>query len=283
VLILLTGSNGFTGKHFEKLAKSYGHNVVCLRADLLDVAALQKEISDISPSAVVHLAGISFVAHANNTDFYNVNVVGTTNLLSSLTQLADTPHCVLIASSANVYGNAITNPIDETLIPSPVNHYATSKLAMEYMARTYSDRLPIVIARPFNYTGVGQDPNFVIPKLVNHFARHESAISLGNLHVEREYNDVRFVCESYLRLLDKGEPGQIYNICSDQPYTLHHVIEILSSLAGYRIDVNVNPAFIRANEIHRLCGSPIKLNRCIGESKRFQLVDTLKWMLQNAH
>ncbi len=281
MLILLTGSNGFTGKHFEKLANSCGHIVVCLRTNLLDAAALQKEVSDISPCAVVHLAGISFVDHANIAYSYAVNVVGTTNLSGSLIQLSKVPRCVLIASSANVYGNATTSPIDETLVPSPVNHYATSKLAMEHMARTYADRLPIVIARPFNYTGVGQSPNFVIPKLVNHFAQHESTISLGNLHVEREYNDVRFVCESFMRLLDKGEPGQVYNICSNLPYTLHHVIEILSSLAGYRIDVNVNQAFVRANEIHRLCGSSNKLDQCIGDIKRFQLIDTLKWMLEN--
>ncbi len=282
MLILLTGSNGFTGKNFATLAKAYGHDVVSLRADLLDVPTLNKEISDINPSVVVHLAGISFVAHANDPEFYAVNVVGTANLLSALTQLSDVPRCVLIASSANVYGNATMYPIDETLSPSPVNHYATSKLAMEYIARTYFDRLPIIITRPFNYTGVGQDANFVIPKLVNHFAHNEPAISLGNLHVEREYNDVRFVCEAYMRLLEKGESSQIYNICSNRPYTLQHVIETLSSLAGYSIDVNVNPAFVRANEVHRLCGSPSKLDRCIGDIKRFELVDTLRWMLQNA-
>jgi nucleoside-diphosphate-sugar epimerase len=169
------------------------------------------------------------------------------------------PTCVLLASSANVYGNCIETPIVESQAPSPVNHYAASKLAMEHMALTYQDRLPVVICRPFNYTGPGQHINFVIPKLVDHFARQADHVSLGNLHVEREFNDVQMVCSAYLALLHCGSPGEVYNVCSGQPYTLSSVIEELTQLSGHQIRVEVNPMFVRANELHRLCGSPAKL------------------------
>src|SRR5690606_29793103 len=136
------------------------------------------------------------------------------------------PRSVLLASSANVYGNTECSPIAETQPPAPVNHYAMSKLAMEHMARTYADRLPLFFTRPFNYTGPGQDASFVIPKLVTHFARRAPAVELGNLDVEREFNDVRFVCEAYLSLLQKAVPGEVYNICTGAPLTLRAVIDL---------------------------------------------------------
>jgi nucleoside-diphosphate-sugar epimerase len=139
--------------------------------------------------------------------------------------------------------------------------------------------LPIVITRPFNYTGPGQAPQFLIPKLVSHFARRAPAIELGNLHVEREFNDVRMVCDAYLALLAHGVPGEAYNVCSGQPYTLQHVIGVLSDITGHKLDVQVNPAFVRANEVHRLCGSPRKLSVCVGDLSAYGLANTLQWML----
>jgi nucleoside-diphosphate-sugar epimerase len=228
----------------------------------------------------VHLAAISFVGHADDTAFYEVNVVGTMNLLSAVTTLPVMPAKVLLASSANICGNCDASPIAESQPPAPVNHYAMSKLAMEHMAMTFADRLPIVITRPFNYTGPGQAPQFLIPKLVSHFARKADRIELGNLHVEREFNDVRMVCDAYLRLLDKGVPGQAYNVCSSQPYTLQHVISTLEQITGHHMRVQVNPAFVRANEVHRLCGSPAKLIEAIGPQLQHDLPDTLSWMLK---
>ena len=257
--ILLTGSDGFTGRHFANLAQSMGHTVLPLKADLGDTDALRQEVLETAPQAVVHLAAISFVGHPDNTSFYAVNVIGTMNLLAALTQLPRTPGCVLLASSANVYGNCEMSPITETQAPAPMNHYAMSKLAMEHMSRTYADRLPLNITRPFNYTGPGQAANFVISKLVGHFARRAQTVALGNLHVEREFNDVQMVCSAYLHLLDCGVPGETYNICSGRPYTLQHVIDVMTRISGHPIDVVVNPAFVRANEVHRLCGNPGKL------------------------
>lgn len=277
--ILLTGAAGFTGRLFRAAAESAGHRVLPLQVNLTDKAALAAKLPEVQFEAVVHLAAISFVGHADDTAFYGVNVVGTTNLLALLAALPTQPRCVLLASSANVYGNCEASPITEGQAPAPVNHYAMSKLAMEHMAWTYLDRLPIVVTRPFNYTGPGQAPQFLIPKLVSHFARRADRIELGNLQVEREFNDVRMVCDAYLRLLDKGVPGQTYNVCSGQPYTLQHVIATLERITGHRMDVQVNPAFVRANEVHRLCGSPDKLLGCTGPLPAYTLEDTLRWML----
>lgn len=258
--ILLTGRDGFTGRYFAELARSNGHEVVPLTADLTDREALQREVLGTVPDAVLHLAAISFVGHADDKALYAVNVLGTMNLLAALAQLPQAPNRVLLASSANVYGNCGVSPISESQPPAPVNHYAMSKLAMEYMSRNYADRLPVVISRPFNYTGPGQALNFVIPKLVDHFARRAPSIDLGNLHVEREFNDIQMVCHSYLQLLQHGVSGETYNVCSGQPYTLQHVIDTLARMTGHQMRVEVNPAFVRGNEVHRLCGSPAKLN-----------------------
>lgn len=279
--ILLTGANGFTGRHFTVQAELAGHKVVPLNVDLRDLTAVLANVMVAEYDALVHLAAISFVGHADNAAFYAVNVVGTTNLLQALVTKGIAPQCVLVASSANIYGNCDVSPILETQPPAPVNHYAASKLAMEHMARTFADRLPIVITRPFNYTGPGQGANFVMPKLVDHFARRAPRVELGNLAVEREFNDVRIVAEAYLGLLAHGKPGEVYNICTGKPYTLQNIIDTLSDLTGHQLEVQVNPAFVRANEVHRLCGSPEKLVNCVGPLANTQLDDTLQWMLGN--
>lgn len=277
--ILTTGLSGFTGRHFKQVAEASGYTVVPLSADINDKFAVINEVASVKPEAVLHLAAISFVGHVDDAAFYDVNVIGTTNLLAALALSPTKPHRVLLASSANVYGNCETSPVSELQPPAPVNHYAMSKLAMEHMALTYADRLPLVITRPFNYTGPGQASQFLIPKLVHHFKTKAPKVELGNLHVEREFNDVRMVCDSYLRLLKNGEPSQVYNVCTGKPYTLQHVIDLLVRITGNHLQVEVNPAFVRANEVHRLCGNPAKLEACIGPIESPTLEDTLAWML----
>ena len=280
--ILLTGAFGFTGLFFKAQAEAEGHILVPLQADLTDKAAVAAQVAAAQPDWVVHLAAISFVGHQDDAAFYSVNVMGTMNLLAALSKLPVRPHCVLLASSANVYGNCDVSPISESYPAAPVNHYAVSKLAMEHMALTYADRLPIVITRPFNYSGPGQGPQFLIPKLVSHFARKAESIELGNLHVEREFNDVRMVCDAYLRLLENGVPGQTYNVCSGLPFTLQHVITTLEKITSHSMQVKVNPAFVRANEVYRLCGDPAKLKTCTGPITLPTLSETLNWMLQES-
>ena len=283
--IAVTGAQGFTGRVYCERARKAGHVIIPIAADLNDEAALGNAMRDAAPDALVHLAAISFVGHADAEAFYKVNVIGTMNVLAAAANLTTRPGKILIASSANIYGNCTHSPIAEETPPAPVNHYAASKLAMEHMARTFGERLPLIIARPFNYTGVGQAPNFVIPKIVDHFRKSLPTIELGNIHVEREFNDVRMIADAYLALLAHGPAGETFNICTGHAHTLQSVIAHLEKLTGHRITIAVNPAFVRANEVHRLCGSPEKLNSFLTATQQTilqpSLTETLAWMVQD--
>lgn len=277
--LLITGVDGFTGRHLSVAAHAEGYEVFGLKADLTDAPAIASEVAAIAPTHVAHLAAISAVTHADEEAFYRVNLFGSLNLLKALSALQVSPQKVLLASSANVYGNQGGAAINESTCPKPVNHYAMSKLAMEHMAATFGDRLPLVITRPFNYTGVGHDLRFVIPKIVSHYKRQAPLIELGNLDVYREYNDVRQVCDVYLKLLDAGAAGDTYNVCSGKAVSLREVLALMTEITGWQPEVHVNPAFVRANEIHTLAGDCSKLEKIIGAQRSFDLVDTLTWMI----
>lgn len=277
--ILLTGAQGFTGARFIESANAAGHETVALRANLTDAAAVAAEVNGLDFDAVVHLAAISFVAHANDREFYDVNLFGSLNLLGALVTRGRPLRKVLMASSANVYGNCERSPIPESEVPAPVNHYAMSKLAMECMAKARAENLPLVVTRPFNYTGREQANHFVIPKLVDHFRRRAPQISLGNLDVEREYNDVRFVCEAYLRLLQEPAAKGTYNVCTGVTYNIAGVIGMLESLTGHRAEILSDTALMRKNEIHRLCGDSSRLRGVVGDLPIYSLEETLSWML----
>lgn len=281
--LLLTGGRGFTGRYVELEAQREGHVVTHLGSDLTDPAATHDAVQRAAPTHVLHLGAISAVTHDDELALYRVNLFGTINLLKAVDALTVRPERVILASSANVYGNSDCSPIREDTPPAPVNHYAMSKLAMELMSRaSFAERLPLLWTRPFNYTGVGHDQRFVIPKLVHHFASGKARVELGNLDVEREFNDVRPVAQAYVRLLAGGEPGETYNICSGRPVSLRAVIQSLQRLSGHPIEVRVNPAFVRQNEVFRLTGSPDKLYEHIGPLQYRDLDDTLAWMLEAA-
>ena len=290
--VLITGIDGFTGRYLAEALKHQGIQVVGLsgvldnqgmgffKCDLLDSVRLNKLVKDIKPDYVAHLAAIAFVGHGNNEDFYRVNVIGTMNLLESLCQAGLGLSKVLVASSANIYGTPNVEVIDEAILPAPVNHYATSKLAMECMVRTMFSKLPIVITRPFNYTGLGQNEQFLIPKIIGHFKRSEKVIELGNLDVSRDFSDVRDVVASYVALLMSKAESTVVNICSGRATTLREIITKTEELAGYDIEVRVNPAFIRANEIARLSGDNSYLKQLTGTALNLPIEQTLQWMLK---
>lgn len=279
--LLLTGSDGFTGQHFRAAACKLGYEVHDLKADLLNERDVAAELSGQSYDYVVHLAAISSVTHADELAFYKVNLFGTLNLLDALSSQASAPKKVLVASSANIYGNAASAPISEATPPAPINHYAMSKLAAEHLMANYRERLPLVTVRPFNYTGRGQDERFVIPKLVNHFTARKSCVELGNIAVRREFNDVRSVCAIYLNLLERGEEQAVYNVCSGNTYSLTEIIELLTELTGHSLEVKVNPEFVRQNEVHELYGDPQRLESCLGTLDFHKLDNTLQWMVGN--
>ena len=290
---LITGLRGFTGYYVARELEAAGYRVFgtvmpgndlgtdVLAVDLCDRAAVGAMVEQVQPDVVVHLAGIAFVAHSDVEQIYRVNVVGTRNLLEALAGAGHKASCVLLASSANIYGNASVPVIDENVAPAPANDYAVSKLAMEYMARLWQDKLPLIVARPFNYTGVGQHENFLLPKIVAHFRRQAADIELGNLHVWRDFSDVRTVALSYRRLLAApAAVGQTFNICSGQAWSLGEALDMMADIAGYKINVHVNPAFVRANEVVRLVGDNRRLAAVAGPIAAPPLADTLRWMYQ---
>lgn len=284
--VLITGANGFTGRWLAKHLTDAGYIVYGLvqgatrnpseiEVDLRDPSILRTALETVRPDFIVHLAAITFVPHSDISEIYRINLIGTLHLLDAIIETQLQPHKVLIASSANVYGNPLIEYIDETVCPAPVNHYANSKLAMEHMARTYHDRLPLIITRPFNYTGVGQADHFLIPKIVTHYKQRKSEIELGNLDVVRDFSDVRFVIEAYRRLLESDACNETVNLCSGQGVALSEIIQRMNQMAGYTITVQVNPAFVRANEVHRLVGDNSKLIRLIGPLPIFPIDDIL--------
>lgn len=287
---LLTGRNGFTGRYVAQELEAAGYEVIglahdedtgggdMLRANLLDRAATLAAIEAARADVVIHLAAISFVAHGDADEIYRVNIVGTRNLLGALAAATRTPRLVVLASSANVYGNAQVEPITEDAPPAPANDYAVSKLAMECMARIWMDRLSIAITRPFNYTGVGQSEQFLLPKIVAHFKRHEKTIELGNTDVWRDFSDVRDVARAYAAIITAMPIGQTINICSGVAHSLGEVLDMMADIAGYRIEVRVNPAYVRANEVLRLTGSNARLRAATGVVSSTPLRETLEWM-----
>ena len=287
---LITGTHGFTGRFMAAELAAQGCEVVGMgsqasdeagyyQIDLSDVTGLRKLLTDIQPDLVVHLAAVAFVGHGAADAFYQVNLIGTRNLLEAIAACGKTPECVLLASSANVYGNASSGMLDEATVPSPANDYAVSKLAMEYMASLWQDRLPIVITRPFNYTGVGQADNFLLPKIVSHFARTAEKIELGNLDVWRDFSDVRAVVSAYRGLLEVKPLGQTVNVSSGITHSLREVIDMCREITGHDLVVEVNPAFVRAHEVKTLCGDNARLRSLVDDWRTPQLKETLSWML----
>lgn len=277
--LLLSGADGFTGKHLAQVASEASIEVFPLQTPLENLAQLQKRVQEVQPTHVIHLAAISHVTHADNLAYYQTNLLGSLHFLEALSNLPKPPQKVILASSANVYGNTEHSPIPESQMPTPVNHYAMSKLAMELLARNFLARLPIVITRPFNYTGPGHGAHFVIPKIVDHFARQASVVELGNVDVYREYNDVRDISSIYLALLERGLPGQTYNLASGRTHSLRQVIALLENMTGCPMAIEINPQFVRANEIVTLSGSSNLLEQAIGKIHWRSLKETLQWML----
>ena len=288
--VLITGIDSFTGKHLLAYLQNMGYDVYGTsffnasakkyRCDITKKEDILVVLKQLKPDFIINLSGISFAAHGDNEDFYKVNTIGALNILDALLELELNPSKIILASSATVYGNQGLELLDESLCPKPANHYGASKFAMESLASGYFDKLNIIIARPFNYTGLGQQKHFLIPKIVSHFKEKKETIELGNLHVSREFNDVSFVCEVYKKLLEVSHHSQVLNIASDRGIRLLDVIDMMQKIAGYKINVEVNPAFVRKDDIKTLTGSSKKLFELIGEVKQKDFTDTLREMFE---
>ena len=121
----------------------------------------------------------------------------------------------------------IMSKLNEKSPYMPMNDYAVSKVSMELMANIWKDKLPITITRPFNYTGIGQSENFLIPKIISHFKKKKKSIELGNLEIYRDFSDVRDIAEIYAELMEINPVGETFNLCSGSCISIKQIIEII--------------------------------------------------------
>ena len=291
--VFITGSEGFTGRYVTGEFLRAGWEVwgaglhpkpeqpQYLQIDLLKPETLKPIATKIQPDVVIHLAAMAFVAEDDANSFYQVNLIGTRNLLEVLSAAKKPPECTIVASSANVYGNSNLEVLSEDSPTNPANDYAVSKLAMEYLAKTYMDKLGIVITRPFNYTGVGQSSRFLIPKIVEHFKKRAPEILLGNTEISRDFSDVRDIAHIYRSLAEQRPLNETINLCSGVATSLRTCIAMATKITGHNITVIEHADFIRANEVMSLIGCRRKQDSVsgIGLDTGSALFETLEWML----
>ena len=162
--ILVTGGNGFIGKHLIQELNSYDHKVFILESNVLNKSNLTKEIENTDFDVVIHLAGLSHVMDHSPTLLYETNVIGSQNLVSAIEKFCDGKK-ILLASTCHVYENSET-PITELSPLGPKSHYGASKLAMEFICNSEAIKNKIISLRLFNCIGFGQKDSFIIPKII---------------------------------------------------------------------------------------------------------------------
>lgn len=286
--ILITGINGFTGSYLKDLAAEkydvYGldykgkFNKKIKKINLLDKNKLSKFINEIKPAYIIHLGAISSILNSDINKLYSINILGTKNLLDSLLPIQKNIKKIIFSSTANIYNSK--EKISEETICSIKNDYAFTKYCCERLITDLFSDLPIIIARPFNYTGVGQPQSYIIPKIINSFKKKKKVIELGNIDICRDYSDVRDVVQMYMNLLHKGKINNIYNLSSGISYSINEVISKLQKITGHKLIVKCNKKLIRKNDIKIMKTNPTKINS-ISKLKRIKFDETLTWMLKN--
>ncbi|MBT5223624.1 MAG: NAD-dependent epimerase/dehydratase family protein [Gammaproteobacteria bacterium] len=282
--VWLIGANSFTGLYLAPTLEHAGYQVVTDQVDLQDVQQVEQAMLQIQPDYIVNLAALSFVPDGGSADIYAVNTFGPQNILDACLKLAQAPKSIILASTSLVYGAQTAEIINEDCPVNPVNHYGCSKWAMEQIAKTYSDKLNIIITRPFNYTGTGQADKFLIPKIVQHFKQKAKTIQLGNIDIWRDFSDVRWVVQAYTALLALPQDQTIktVNLCSGKLLSIRSIIEALEQLTDHKIQIEMNPEFVRATDIQRQRGDNSHLYASVkGLQTPIEFKQTLSWMLAN--
>jgi GDP-4-dehydro-6-deoxy-D-mannose reductase len=282
----VTGATGFAGGHLiEHLAGSapivgWGRSTprrelqplaTWEKIDLLDREAVRDAIAALRPAAVYHLAGAPQVADSwrDTARPLEHNVLGTSHLIDAIRR-ARLSCRVLVAGSASVYAPS-DHPISESGVQAPGNPYALSKLAQEQLAlrAVADDGVQAIVARPFNHTGPRQSPDFVAPSIARQIARIEQGgvepvIRVGNLEARRDFSDVRDVVRAYALLLQRGAPGQAYNVGSGTGRSIRSLLDALLARARVDVRVETHPERLRPSDPAALVADTGRLRAATG-------------------
>jgi GDP-4-dehydro-6-deoxy-D-mannose reductase len=297
--VLVTGATGFVGRHLTKLLVERRHEVygthidsaqpslpgvTLVRCDLREQQQILDKVAQIKPERVYHLAALSSVRNSfvSPEEVHRTNFWGTLHLLESLQRVS--PHSrTLLISSSQVYDlSQCSEPLTESAPLAPQSPYAVSKMASELLGYEYFSRygLFVVRARPFNHTGPGQSAEFVCSDFARQFAAiaaelQPAKILTGALQVKRDFSDVRDVVRADELLMERGEPGEVYNVASQTPVTLEQVLAILKQCCEKNVEVIVEKARLRANDPAVVVGSYKKLRDRTGWEPHYDLQRTL--------
>lgn len=283
---LLTGGNGFVGRHLAEHLRQSGDEVAILDLpdDITDVAVVERTLREVRPEAIYHLAALSHVGSSwsDPSEVLRVNVIGSAVTFAVAREVVPTATTLLV-SSAEVYGTVQPEqlPLDESAAPAPMSPYAASKLAAEVLAqqavRAFGQR--IVIARPFNHVGPGQSPNFFVPAMASRMVAAvrdgRDEIPVGNLTSRRDFLDVRDVVSAYRLLIERGVPGEVYNIASGVDRSMSDIAHDIRALIDSSLIFVTDETLMRPVDVPVLRGDSQKINAATGWSPRWSWSDTL--------
>lgn len=316
--ILVTGANGFVGRHLVARLVQRGETVVAgvgpshsssavfakagcevESVELRDADALRVLMGKLKPQKVFHLAGLAPTHGVSAEDYLSVNALGSYNLARAIMDSTKTGTKLLYVSSASVYASPPTEDaaLDEDSALEPTSEYGASKVGAEMFLRVLARRgLNVVIARPFNHTGPGQGRGFLCPDLVHRLkdALAESAekgthprLEVGRLHAVRDFTDVRDVVDAYISILDCFESGEVVNVCSGVGQSVGQIVEILVSRVANAPEVQLDiDADLNARaDADVVVGNPQLLVSRTGWNPRYTLEDSLRalWEEGGAH
>ncbi len=291
---LIIGVSGFVGRHLVAHLEAQGDDVTGVdradgSVDILDRVTIDRVLAGRGFDAVYHLAGWSDVggSWAAPVDVLRANAEGTLNVLLACAD-ADVGR-VIAVSSADIYGTVAESelPITERSELRPVSPYAASKVAADYLALQawLGRKQPVIRVRAFNHLGPGQLTNFVAPALAERIARNEldggTDVPVGNLTPRRDFTDVRDVVRAYRLLVERGEPGEAYNVCSGHAVSIGTLAEQLVALATHPMKLRPDPSLERPVDVPVLCGDSTKLRDAVGWEPEIPLGQTLTDLLDD--
>jgi GDP-4-dehydro-6-deoxy-D-mannose reductase len=253
--------------------------------DVLDSHTCRSLLERLKPDYVFHLAAIASVGKSFDLErlTFRVNFHGTLNMLEAARQ-ARSLKKFLFVGSADAYG--IFKPENKTLSEgqplNPISPYGIGKAAAEYAVRYYYRQyeLPVVTARSFNHSGPRQTEHFVIPAFARQIVAiemraQEPILRVGDLSTRRDFSDVRDIVRGYRLIAEKGQTGEVYQLCSGRAVSIRKVLDTLVGKSSQKIKVETDPARLRKSDIPVLRGSNRKAASEVGFKNDFRLSDTL--------